>query len=262
MVARKKSGRELAAALRRIVEAELEKPAGEIDADKAGRYLELLSALESAPRASFGSGERHMAKEVKKLLREEKRKPASAATRPRFKARPAVALAAALLLAFGLFTAAAGETPYSYVRRLLAKSEPGTVVEQDGKTFIRGGKLQKYNTIEEALAAQGIGSVLIPAYWPEEHKISKIYYDEDDTEIIFQTDSPTINLSIKPVPEGKEITGLEELEHGGHTFFIAHIATADIFKSYSYIDGYEYSINYPDYDELVKIIKGLKENGK
>lgn len=156
---------------------------------------------------------------------------------------------------------AAWEYVSLHVKEIL-NMEPGTK-ERDGITFIREERTVKYDSLEELLSAENIENVLYPSYLPNSIKIKSVsLIDYDDTNYMisyqFMNNPDNLFFNIKNYYENdlSSLINSQYYSANGLDFYI--VDKNNLYQAYVQYNGFEYTILYSNYIELLNILNNLK----
>lgn len=187
-------------------------------------------------------------------------------TKKKFRAKRLAVIAAviAILFAlFGIFAIASGDTHSELLRQMgeaLFEMLDGGALEYEDITIYKTNETKTYASINELCEAEGI-SILYPAWLPDNEKIVKVWYVDNDLSksYVFQCNNPLHSIEIaigKELTESLKINCTEKMI-AGHTIYYEDVGQnkqANIMHNNAV-----YMINSDTDENLFKIIENLEE---
>ena len=276
---RVKSKEEQIAWICAIIQREVEKEDGEVDEDLVLECTEFLEELTSDEKIYT---EEELEQKLQKIKEEASAEQNDFGTilpcsgeplykNPKKKRRAlfkvVAAIAATFLLSFATLSVAAISQGYTISEFITVNIEKikgmcaGDRLEEGNVTLIKNGVSAKYASVEEAIKEGGL-DILYPTVLPEGVKIEQIVVthkgDESDYRITFATNTESFRYVINSIPQVNEDdrNDLDIYETNGMEYYIK--ATDNRYQATGYYEGFEYSVLCETYDELIKILNGMK----
>lgn len=144
-------------------------------------------------------------------------------------------------------------------------ANPGDALDNGKVTLIKGETVSEYDSVEEALQSGGFEGLLYPTILPEGAKIKRIVhsYDEDELkyELSFVLDTSDISYAVA----NHEIIGesnwvnAEKILINGRTYYVVYNSDLGIYQTGCYHNGFEHILSCTNYNNLIEIIKNMKE---
>lgn len=173
------------------------------------------------------------------------------------------AVLAVLITLFGIASIASGNT-FSELFRKMGESIygllDGETMEYDNITFIKANKTKEYSSIEEFVKDEGI-EILYPTWLPENEKIVKIWYwDEDRVKrYVMHCNTPEHSIDIdagEALPETLKSNSISRQIAG---YSVYYIETAEYIQANFIYENNVYRVTSDSEDNLFRIIENLKE---
>ncbi len=173
------------------------------------------------------------------------------------------AVLAVLITLFGIISVASGNTIDEIFRQIgnyLLEMSEGSSIEYNDITFIKPDKTEKYSSIKELAASEGI-EVLYPTWLPDEEKIVEVWYlNENDSErYVMYCNKTEYCVEVVMSSDLSEKTKLNctKKEIAGHLVYY-EITSRFVQANFIYENNF-YSIRSDTEDNLFRIIENLKE---
>lgn len=183
-------------------------------------------------------------------------------------ARVTILVASLVLLSFLSLSALAMHAGYSCTWEYISTHfmtilgmDSGEIITGDGITIIKHSEQKSYNTIEELLAAEGL-DVMYPSVVPNNQKITGIHYmaETGDSYVlyfVFSDNAYALQIFNYYSTNTKALYNHEYLSVNNIDYYITSINGTSYHAICQY-KGFEYAIDSPNYDDLLKIINNMK----
>lgn len=262
--------------LHRLLEVEMSKSPEEMD-------LKLIDECSAQIDELAGEGPKHSSAVIQAKIQQILGEPISGASRNRAKVKaiPAadtknrhcirkffIILAASLLLLYSSLTIAAKVQGYSNAWEFVAQKfieifnlDSGESLETGSFDFIMEDERVEYESVEALLREENL-DILYPDYLPQNTSlmsVRKYNTTEDKFKITFtfNDDSFSIMILNHYTYDNKAIENFQRIDINKYRFYIKPLPNGT-YQATSQLNGFEYTLNHDNYDELVKIIKSMK----
>ena len=257
-----------------IIDAELDKDPEERDYDLIEECSECEREL---PTEGAGMSEKELAVGLERIkaqvseTEDKESKIIKTKKKAKKSVRVIVILAAAIsvmLLSVTAMAISQGKSVGKFISENIQKifnMDAGEQIEESGITLIKNGELSSYSSLEQAVKAIGV-DVLYPSYLPEGIKIERIVVtrSKNDEQIMISYITNDSNISIRVTTKVSSISEVQDDLTPYRTeimdFYI--ICRDGIAQARGLWEENEYGIKCSDYNELIKILDGLKETEK
>lgn len=173
------------------------------------------------------------------------------------------AVLAVLITLFGIISVASGNTIDEIFRQIgnyLLEMSEGSSIEYNDITFIKPDKTEKYSSIKELAASEGM-EVLYPTWLPDEEKIVEVWYmNVDDSErYVMYCDKAEYSIDVfinKDLSEKTKSNCLMKEVAGRLVYYeesLQFVQANFVYKNNCY------NIHADTEDNLFRIIENLKE---
>ena len=261
--------------LHRLLEKEMSKPPKEMDLDLIDECFAQIDEL-------VGEGPKHSPMAVQAKITEILDTPTSKTSHIRKKSRPVAAadtknrhrvrnffiiLAASLVLLYSSLAVAAKVQGYDNTWKFITQKfieifnlDSGESLEEDNITLVMEDQVAHYHSIEELLNAEGM-NILYPSYIPEYTQLMSVhkYVQGENLKMNFAFTDQNLSITLKNhytyAPE--TLIGFEKITNEYCSFYIKDLKNGN-YQTFCQFNGYEYSIIYNNYDELIKIINSME----
>ena len=173
------------------------------------------------------------------------------------------AVLAVLMMLFGLFAVASGNTADEFFRligRNILEMSDGSSMEYNNVTFVKAGKTEKYTSVEAIVKSENV-EILYPSRLPDNEKITEVWYvKEDNSEryVMYCDDSVhSIDVDMGADLSEKTKSNCITKEIAGHTVYCFN-DTQWVQAIFTYENNL-YLITSDTEDNLFRIIENLKE---
>ncbi len=245
------------------LEAELPASGFELSKEECAAGLERIKALAAATADENKKAEnKEDYKEIITLKNKPKNKPKKSV---RIIAILAASLAT-LILSLSVAAAVQGKPVIQFISdniKTMFGMDTGDKLEDDGVTLVKNGELFNYSSIEEAIKSID-SDMLYPTYLPEGIKVDRVVVTNINENAQMSTAYVTNYKDLSIMMFSNVNTTVDNLENStlydGGTIDFYIVETPD--KKYQAMAIYEnimYNIKYTNYDELIKILDGIKE---
>jgi hypothetical protein len=255
-----------------LIDKEIDKPLEEQDIDLINEYTAYLDELDDNKIDTSSEVYLKMKSDsIQKILKYKKK--FNNAKKKRFNftwKRILVAVIIISLLTAGTITIANRYNLFEQIGFALFDFPLNEPVNVDGQDVVFLGITREYNTVEEFMKGESIGTLLYPTYVPEGIKIMDIGGSGQTGFLSFtfsymyeKTSEHTLDyvFSIKEKPDLNESEYFEEELHTQYnlsdiTFHIynEHI---DWYQAECYYNGYLYGVHTSNYGDLIKCIESI-----
>lgn len=175
------------------------------------------------------------------------------------------AVLAALLAIFSIIAVSTGGAEDSivdrYIKQIVEFMKGGDGLDFENIELIKPNDSKTYSSAQELVRDEKI-SILFPTWLPENEKITKCWYFEDETsgnKYIFQCQNPRYSMSVffeRAVSEKIKSESSIKFINGLNVYLISK---DDVVQGEFEHNGYYYSIDANTEEALLKIIDNLKE---
>lgn len=257
------------------IDAELEKPDSEIDAEQLMQDQMLLAELTETELPYTDEDLNRKLEAIKKQATGEAEKeeglhrnPTSGRKRRRTFLRIAAVFAAVLTALFASLTVAAKMQGYGSawdfitenIRKIRGLS-PGESIDGDGIELVTPTRTASYHTMEELVEQEHL-PVLYPTNLPDGVAIRKIRFRDEEpgifTILISFSDADRIVYITDDVRRTEDIDGAECCTVNGVHFYITEKPESGVYQATGQYNGYSYSMTCKTYDDLLQMILNLK----
>ena len=262
--------------LHRMLEVEMSKSPEEMD-------LKLIDECSAQIDELAGEGPKHSSAVIQAKIQQILGEPTSRVSRNRAKVKaiPAVdtknrhciqkffiILAASLLLLYSSLTVAAKMQGYSNAWEFVAQKfieifnlDGSKSLEEGNITLIVESKRISYNSIDALLRAEEL-NILYPSELPQNVSLTTVrkYIQPDGTcKFAFLFSDKNLSMTIKNqyTFDVSLLGDFEKIDMETHQIYIKNLQNGT-FQALCQFEGYEYSITYNDYKEIVAIIESMK----
>lgn len=169
-----------------------------------------------------------------------------------------VAAIVALLISAATMTASAfGFNVFDYFREVMGLPA-GEAVDKGSITLINRSEATVYSSMDELLAEEDL-DILYPTVLPDDNEFESVRIVESvgEHQIIILTNNPQINMIVytNRTDKGNSFADCEVYLYNDVTFYI----NREIHTVCFYFDNNFYSIQADNYDNIILLIKNLKE---
>jgi hypothetical protein len=189
-------------------------------------------------------------------------------SKPRIWSRVTILVASMILLSLLSLTVMAIHAGYDSVWTFIStnfmtiiKMNSGEMITGDGITIIKNSEQRQYNTIEELLAAEKL-NIMYPSEVPNNQSITEIRWvpETDDQYVlylVFSDKSYTLQIINYYMTDLESLAGYACISVNDLDYYIISIDGISYHAICQY-NGFEYSIDSPNYDDLINIINSMK----
>ena len=133
--------------------------------------------------------------------------------------------------------------------------------EIDGITIIKGSESKKYSSIEELILSENL-DIMYPTWLPDGIKIRKVWQTyqnstDFDLNIVFSDNELSIIIRNYALSNPSQFPNVEVKRINGLDYYIVRQDNGKYFATCQ-ATQYEYTLLYPNYDELIEILEGMK----
>ena len=200
----------------------------------------------------------------------ESKKPVKICKKAKLKTFVRVALIAAVIFAISLVSLSAVAvnkgygSAWEYISRnisILLNMNTGDTLNQDGITVIKNTGTVRYDNMEDMMSSESL-SILYPHTIPNDNYILEICYMYKSDELFtmsvkFSDPSYIFNISNYYSIDTSTLDSFECIEMNKIKYYITEKESQTYFAVFQY-NGFEYTIQAPEYDNLLIIINDMK----
>lgn len=173
------------------------------------------------------------------------------------------AVLAVLITLFGIISVASGNTIDEIFRQIgnyLLEMSEGSSIEYNDITFIKPDKTEKYSSIKELAASEGI-EVLYPTWLPDEEKIVEVWYmnvDDSERYVMYCNElEHSVEVTICSELSEKTKSNCSKREISG--FLVYYEKTSKFVQANFEYENNIYLVTSDTADNLFRIVENLKE---
>ncbi|MBE6783117.1 MAG: hypothetical protein E7536_03815 [Ruminococcaceae bacterium] len=245
-----------------IILLETAKDYKEMDSDLVTECVDFLMELEGKERLT----KKEIEQRVKEIPFKGKVTALSSYAKRKIRAKRLAIIAAvlAVLIAlFGIISIASGKPLDEIFRQIgnyLFDLSEGSSVEYDNITFITPNETKTYSSIEEFVKDEKI-EILYPTWLPENEKIVKVWYLEEDNvkRYIMHCNTPEHSIDIDINSDLAETLKLNSVSKQIAGYSVYYIETEEYIQANFVYKNNIYRIKSDSEDNLFRIIENLKE---
>lgn len=169
------------------------------------------------------------------------------------------------LLSLSVMAKHAGyDSAWEYISENVAKLfclNHGDEINEDGITIIKHAETIKYNNMEDLLKGESL-NILYPHVMPNGVKISSVHLIQETSEkymlfFTFSSNQYVFNITNYSTLNSADYNGFDCVTINNMNFYIKKINDELYYASLIW-DGIEYTIQSPNYDDLITIISNTK----
>ncbi len=265
------------ARLYQIIENELQKPEDEMDSSLIAECSEFIEELrqEQGEKQSIDSDKtpESVYAKIEGGDKDRIRKSVQHTQKPRLPRqkrvliRFAAAMVAVLILVMSITVVAVRNgycSAWEYIAeniKEIVNMSDGEISESGNITLIKNDNTTKYSSIEELIEQEQL-DIIFPSVLPDNVQFQKVTQhdiDEDKKKWDFQTNNEYLDIVVYNYYRNQyeELNDYNEYQMGDLKFIILEL-DENIYQAMSQFNGSEYVIRYNNYDELLKILTGMK----
>lgn len=261
--------------LHRLLEVEMSKSPEEMD-------LKLIDECSAQIDELAGEGPKHSSAVIQAKIKQILGEPTSRVSRNRAKVKaiPAVdtknrhciqkffiILAASLLLLYSSLTVAAKIQGYGNAWEFVAQKfievfnlDSGESLETGSFDFIMEDKCVVYNSVEALLREENL-DILYPNFTTDTPPLKSVrkYTQNNNSKFVFIFNNTSLSFVVCNyyTYDNQAVENLQTIDTNKYQFYIKLLPDGT-YQATSQLNGFEYTLNHDNYDELVKIIKSMK----